>query len=213
MSALVASVIGSVAVGAYNAYEQRQASDRAVEAQTNAANSANATQRYMYEQQRADQEPWRQAGMGALTQMQSGDIMQNIQNDPGYKFRLNEGLKGVSGSAAARGMTNSGANMKALTRYGQNYASGEYQNAYNRLSQMAGFGTNANSQNANAGQNYANQYGSNMAAIGNANAAGNMASANALASGLGNAANTYMNYQMMDKYFGKGTEPVAGNGG
>lgn len=198
---------GYVAVGVGTAvagYLGSQATDRATNAQVGAAQDSNATQRYMYDQQRADQEPWRQAGMSALTQMQSGDIMGNIENDPGYKFRLKQGLNAINASGSARGSLNSGATMKALTRYGQDYASNEYQNAYNRLSQMAGFGTNANAQNASAGQNFANQYSNNMSAIGNANAAGSMANANMMSNMIGTGVNMYHQNQMMDKYFGKG---------
>ncbi|HLJ26556.1 MAG TPA: hypothetical protein VKY85_07585 [Candidatus Angelobacter sp.] len=54
------------------------------------------------------------------------------QNDPGFQFRLNQGEQALNNSAAARGSLLSGGSAKALQQYAQNYASGEYQNVYNR---------------------------------------------------------------------------------
>lgn len=53
-------------------------------------------------------------------------------NDPGYQFRINQGLQSVQNSAAARGKLVSGDTAKALNDYAQNSASGEFQNVYNR---------------------------------------------------------------------------------
>lgn len=52
--------------------------------------------------------------------------------DPGYGFRMSEGLKALDSQAAARGGLISGAALKASQRYGQDLASQEYQNAFNR---------------------------------------------------------------------------------
>ena len=52
--------------------------------------------------------------------------------DPGYGFRMSEGLKAVDRQAAARGGLISGNALKASQTYGQDMASQEYQNAYNR---------------------------------------------------------------------------------
>jgi hypothetical protein len=52
--------------------------------------------------------------------------------DPGYAFRMKEGLKAVDAQAAARGGLISGAALKASQRFGQDMASQEYQNAFNR---------------------------------------------------------------------------------
>jgi len=52
--------------------------------------------------------------------------------DPGYGFRMQEGLKAVDAQAAARGGLISGAALKASQRFGQDMASQEYQNAFNR---------------------------------------------------------------------------------
>jgi hypothetical protein len=57
---------------------------------------------------------------------------EDLQVDPGYGFRLSEGLKALERSAAARGGLLSGGTGKALTRYGQEMASQEFGNAFNR---------------------------------------------------------------------------------
>lgn len=53
-------------------------------------------------------------------------------NDPGYQFRLNQGMQALQNSAAARGGLLSGGTAKQLEQYGQDYASNEYGNVYNR---------------------------------------------------------------------------------
>ena len=57
--------------------------------------------------------------------------------DPGYKFRLSEGMKALDRQAAARGGLISGNALKATQRYGQDLASQEFGNAYNRLAGFA----------------------------------------------------------------------------
>lgn len=98
---------------------------------------------------------------------------QFTQDDPSYQFRLNEGLKALERSAAARSGSGGGAALKAITRYGQDYASTEYQKAFDRfrqtqqdrfaqLSNVAGLGYNAAGQaggNITAGAQYGGDIG------------------------------------------------------
>lgn len=65
--------------------------------------------------------------------------MSDFQEDPGYGFRLKEGLKAVDSQAAARGGLISGGALKASQRYGQDMASQEYQNAFNRYQGQRAF--------------------------------------------------------------------------
>jgi hypothetical protein len=46
----------------------------------------------------------------------------DMQQDPGYQFRLTEGQKALERSGAARGVTNTGGNLKNILDYGQNAA-------------------------------------------------------------------------------------------
>lgn len=57
-----------------------------------------------------------------------------FETDPGYQFRMEEGQTGVNNKMAASGNLLSGAAMKALTRFNQDYASNELGNAYGRYS-------------------------------------------------------------------------------
>lgn len=59
----------------------------------------------------------------------------DAQNEPGYQFRLSGGRDALEGSAAARGTLRTGGTLKDITEYGQNFASQEYGNVYNRALQ------------------------------------------------------------------------------
>lgn len=128
--------------------------------------------------------------------------MQDFTTDPGYAFRMSEGLKSLDRQAAARGGLISGGALKAAQRYGQDLGSQEYQNAFNRyqvnranqlnpLQSMAGQGQTSAAQLGNAGQTYAGQAGAAYGAAGQATASGYMGMANAASGGLGQ----YLNYQ------------------
>lgn len=70
----------------------------------------------------------------------------NFQTDPGYQFRVEEGIRTADRSASARGGLLSGGFGRQLIRYGQDYASNEYSNVYNRIANIAGLGQTANAQ-------------------------------------------------------------------
>src|SRR6185503_13969473 len=64
---------------------------------------------------------------------------------PGYQARLKMGTDAIQRSAAARGGVLTGGTAKALDTYGQDYASNEYGNVYNRA--LTGFQTGYNQYN------------------------------------------------------------------
>jgi len=88
------------------------------------------------------------------------------QNDPGYKFRLNLGDQLLENSAASRGGILSGGTAQAEQQFGQDYASNEYGNVYNRA--LQNYNTAFNTFNANR-TNLFNRYAS-MAGLGQATA-------------------------------------------
>lgn len=53
-------------------------------------------------------------------------------NDPGYQFRLQQGMDALEHSKAAQGLLRGGGTLKDLVGYNQNFASQEFQNVYNR---------------------------------------------------------------------------------
>jgi hypothetical protein len=148
----------------------------------------------------AQAQPWSPGGdYGSLMQKFTG---QDLYDDPGYQFRLDEGRKGMENSAAARGMQLSGANIKGLSRYSQDYASNEFGAArnrfmgdqdqtYNYLGGMSDRGQNAASQSAGMAQNFGSQQSNALQNIGNARSAGTVSSGNNLASGMNSAYNAY----------------------
>jgi len=58
--------------------------------------------------------------------------LEEAMQEPGYKFRLDQGQRALEQSAAARGVLNTGGTLKDLLQYGQDFASNEYGNVYNR---------------------------------------------------------------------------------
>ena len=218
MSGWVAgATVASAAVGAYSS---RQAS----KAQERAAREGAAAEERMFNRQVELQEPFRQAGVNALPELVEASRytpfgMEQFQADPGYGFRLKEGLRALENSAAARGGLLSGNAMRGITRYGQGLASEEFGNAFNRyqaeraarlnpLQSLAGMGQS----NAATMAQQAGQYGQNMAqgaaAMGNIRASGYVNQANALTGALGQGLNYYQNQQMMNRFF-----PQQGGGG
>jgi hypothetical protein len=201
-------ILGSALVGAYS-------SNKAAKTQAKAAQQGIDAQERMFERQNELQEPFRQAGIGALNKLiPLSDYtkfgMEQYQADPGYAFRLSEGMKALDRTAAARGGLLSGSTLKAAQRYGQEMGSQEYMNAFNRyqternaqlnpLQSLAGLGqtsTNALSGMAGQmGQNYAAGYGN----IGQARASGYVGGANALSSALGTGLNYMQNQQYINR--------------
>lgn len=59
-------------------------------------------------------------------------VAPEVTDDPGYKFRLAQGLQALQNSAAAKGILRTGGTYKGLEDYSQQLASQEYQAAYNR---------------------------------------------------------------------------------
>jgi len=127
-----------------------------------------------------------------------------LQNSPGYQFRLGEGLKALERSAAARGTLQTGGTLKGLTRYGQEYASNEYDKRNSQLFGWAGMGMNAASAQAGQNSQYANTAGDLLTQQGNANAAGTVGSANAWQQGINNATNMAQQYYLMQSLYPNG---------
>ena len=223
----VTGTIAAVTVG--SAYMGSQASKSAASTQANAAAQASDAQRAMFERQVELQEPFRQAGLkgqnrllellglgedktapsyGKYATAEFG--MDKFTADPGYAFRMSEGMKALERSAAARGGLLSGATLKGTQRYGQDLASQEYQNAFNRYqAERAGTlnpyqalaGTAQTSANVLTGAagNLGQQLGSNIIGAGNAQAAGQIGQANAIVGGLGQGINFYQNQQLLNR--------------
>lgn len=143
-------------------------------ANTEAAQQQRALelQERMYEEGVARQQPFLQTGteffnrLAALQRGGPGAAQEFLQMDPGYGFRLSEGLKALERGAAARGGLVSGAALKAAQRYGQDVASQEFGQAYNRLAGLAQIGPSAAGVMNTLGQQYATGAGNIYGAMG-----------------------------------------------
>lgn len=184
----VGGAIGGLVGGALEGNSAGNAASAATAATQAATDQAVALQREQWLAQQEQQKPYREAGvtaLNALTPLATNYTpfgMDQFKADPGYGFRLQEGLKQLGHQAGARGGLISGQTLKGLQDYAQNSASNEYTNAFNRyqternarlnpLQSLAGVGQTAVNQLGAAGQNYATNTGN--ALINQGYAAGN----------------------------------------
>lgn len=192
---------------------------------TQAASSAAATQlaKDQYDQTRTDNLPALGARNDALTQLETllgvgkdktaagygsltGPINPgDVTNDPGYQFGQAQGQRALDNSFNARGMRDSGAARMAAARYGTDYATTKYDDAFNRVLQnrqqqmnpflsLAGAGQVGTSQIGAAGQNYATSAGANAIAAGDASAQNSLAQGSIYANAGNQLAGWYQNY-------------------
>jgi hypothetical protein len=203
------------------------AAKKAAGTQAAAADRAAELQYQQFQEQQELQAPFREAGLTAQNRLldylglsedkkapgfgkYTKDFgMRDFQQDPGYAFRMSEGLKALDRTAAARGGLLSGATLKGAQRFGQDLGSQEYTNAFNRyqvnrsnqinpLQSLLGSGQSATNVLGSAGQNYANQAGEAYMGAGNARASGYIGSANALSNAFGGVSNAFTNYNLMN---------------
>jgi hypothetical protein len=236
----IAAIVGGSAISGILG---SRAAKSAAQTQADATRAGIASQERMFERGLEMQAPFREAGLEAqnmlmqelrspqqyrasagLSPAELASEQFQFQADPGYAFRLSEGLKALERSAAARGGLLSGGTGKALQRYGQDLASQEYGNAFQRFqadrAARAGLGSMEYGQFAGersarllplmqqvqAGQGLASNIAGQMANLGGAQAAamgsmgaaqaaGTMGQANALSGALGQGFNLYNQYQ------------------
>ena len=199
------AVVGSAVIGGI-------ASSNAASKQAGASEAATAAQREALARQTELNKPFYDTGVNALTKLSAQSPYTRdtftFQEDPGYAFRFNEGMKGLNASAAAKGGLISGNALRAATDYGQALGSQEYQNAYQRYlsnnalklqeyntntanqQYLTNLGQSSANNTANAIGNFGNSAAGNVIGAANAGAAGMVGGANALTSGVG----TYLNY-------------------
>ena len=206
MSGVATAIVGGAVVGGYLT---SQASKSAAQTQADAANNATAAQQQALNQQLELQKPFTTAGTTAVNQLSAmtqpgGAATQEFtfgpgayQADPGYAFRLKEGMNAMNATAAARGGLISGNALRAGQIYGQELGSQEYSNAFTRAQNM--FQMNRNNLLdplkflTNIGQAGASNQAANVGSFGAANAANITGAGNATAAGQVGSANAYSN--------------------
>ena len=186
LAILAAATVASAGIGAV---ALSSASKKATKAATNAAADNNALQRDIYSQNKTALSPYIDQGVtnsgkiNALLVTNPYEFTADkFTADPGYQFRLNQGLSGVTQNKAVNGLLKSGSALKALNDYAQGGASQEYGAAYNRHEQSTGNYVNA----------LQDQQGVGLSAAGALAGAGT-GFANAVSANNNNAANTVGN--------------------
>ena len=219
MPLAAAVAIGSIGGGLLASSGAKSAAN----AQAAASDRASQVQLEMFNKQNELNAPFREAGitsqnklldyMGLGADPNAKDFgkytrdfgMQDFEQDPGYQFRMDEGMKALERSAAARGNLLSGSALKGITRFGQDNASQEYQNAFNRyqvnrsnqlnpLQSLMGSGQTATNAMTTAAGEAGRGIGQTVQNAGAARASGYVGSANALAQSLGNVSNSVGQY-------------------
>lgn len=206
------AIVGSAVIGGLF-------SNSAAKKQEKLTKKSLKEQSRQFDLQRADRAPWLEAGRIALGQLTAGTVnggefnrdytAEDFKADPGYEFRRREGLRGVEAGASARGGVLSGGTLKAVEQYGQDVASGEFTNAYNRfnndrtqrfnrLSAIAGTGQQQLNELGRDRQNYVNNVSDLNAQRGNSRASGIVGVSNAITGGIGTLANMYQQQQAID---------------
>jgi len=143
---------------------------------------------------------------------------EDLLNEPGYQFGLNEGRRTVDQSAAARGSLFSGKTLRDLVQFGQDYGGTKYGEAFNRdaanknrkfsmLSSLSGGGASAASDLGQAGMTSASNIAGLLTGAGNAQAAGIMGSANAWQNAIGTGTNALLT----QRYINQLARPSTGN--
>lgn len=228
-TAVVGSLIGADASRSA-ANKQAGAARDAAQLSAETTEKSMAQQQEMYNQNVARLNPYVEAGKGSLAQLVSGSapggqFMQRFdgstfEQDPSYKWRLEQGLRALQGSAAAKGTLMTGQGAADITNYAQGAASQEYQNAYNRfqdqnntlfnrLNTMAGNsqnaaaglgaqGTQVSSSLANTAMTGAQNQAGYMIGAGNAQAAGSIGAANAVTNSIGQGLNMWQSQQYLN---------------
>jgi hypothetical protein len=179
----VGNVVGGIAAGS--------AAKDAAQTQAASADAATQLQRDIYNKFMEMNKPYYEAGVNALGQITRGEVTA----EPGYGFRLGEGMKALERLQASRGNLLSGGAMKAGQRYAQDLASEEYGKSFNRLANIAGIGQTAASQAGTAGQNYAGQAGELGMQGANALVSGRIGRTSAYTGGMQGAINALQGYQ------------------
>lgn len=154
------------------------------------------------EEKLADLRSQREALASAAPQQGTGDFS-DFYASPDYQFRLQEGQKQLERAAAARGSRLAGGTLAALQQRGQDIASQEYGNYYNRMAALAGIGQTATGQLGQLGAMTAQSMGQYAAGAGQYQAAGAMGQANAIGGGLASLASLYGSGQLGSSSMGE----------
>lgn len=215
-----AAIVGSALIGAYSSNKASKAQQKAQQDALNAQTDLQApfreagltSQNRLLDYMGLGKNP-NAEGFGKYTRDFS---MADYQADPGYQFRLKEGLRDLDRKMAMRGGSLSGNAIRAGQEYAQNLASQEYQNAFNRYQINRSNQLNPLQSLMGAGQTSTNYLsdasGNAYGRMGEARAAGMLGQSNALVNGINSSMNYYQGQQQLNAYKDR-TSSLKGSGG
>lgn len=167
-------------------------------------------------------------------QFTAADLDADPVYQSGLKFGLDEGTKAIERRSVARGGLDSGATLKELTRFADDYGSTKAADSYGRfttnqnnlfaqdsqnkdrafgyLTGVSGMGSGATTAGVQAGNTSASNLANLYSGQGNAAAAARIAGGNAVSSGFTGASNAYGQYNMLQKLTGGGQRELGPQG-
>ena len=242
MPFFIISGIASAVAGVAGAAISSSGAQSAAKTQAQASQHATDVQQAEFQQIQGLEQPFVQAGTTTLAQLLSGIgagggnnsgtgalnapfTAADYQQSPGYNFQFQQGEQAILDAQSATGGVNSGNTLKELTSYGQGVANQDYWQAYqayvnaqnqkfSQLDTVVASGQNAVADLSAAGQNTANNVSNNIIGSGNAQAASQVAGANAASSavtgGLSSLSNSYLLSQLLGGGGGNGSITALG---
>lgn len=158
------------------------ANEQGLQSQTAATQQAMGTITNAYKDSQGYLKPWESTGQSALGQLAGNNFMSGFSGSPALQFQLKQAETATNNAMARRGLGNSGAALKALQDRAQGIASQDYQqqyqNEFNRLNALAGYGNNAATNMSNAAMGYGQNIANLQTGLGDAQAAAAMGRAN-----------------------------------
>lgn len=216
MAWVATAVIGSAVIGGA---AQIYGANKAADTQSKNADRVAQIQQQQYQQTREDLSPYRAIGGDASNRLTSrlSELTTPIsvnpddfQNSDYYKFLSTQGQRGVTNSAAARGLASSGAALKGAATFAKGLASQEWQNNFNmqninqtnaftRLKSLVDTGAGAATGTGVLGEKAA--YNTGTALTGGANA--QAAAANSTGKSIADLSSKLGGYAMYQGLYGK----------
>jgi hypothetical protein len=215
MTWVAVAVGGSALLGYMGSQNQASAAQNAANTQLQGTLEASRQQREMFDILNKQQAPYREAGYGALSKINTmlpqftrtftpEDLTANLA--PNYEFMKQQGL---GATAQGANVSSPGSNVDlAKTIFAEKFAQGGYQDAltnfrnqqtdiFNRLSGIAGIGQTAQTQSQNLGSATSTNLANLATGGANAIAGGQIGAANAQSAGLQGIGNSALMYSML----------------
>lgn len=201
----VAAAIGAVgSLG--SAFLTSNAATTASQQQQQTAQQALAIQQQQFGTAQQALQPFINAGQGVLPTLQSlltpgPSQTSTLSQLPGFQFLSQWGNRAAQNALSAQGLGGSAGPVGvALSNYNQGLASTQWSNLISQLQQFAGMGQGGASALAGNAIASGGQQAQTLSQLGQAQAAGTLGSANALAGGISGTSNSLLTSMLLKNY-------------